>query len=102
MEWDPIPWFTTVGEDFREACGVGRGSFGLNVLLRNGDRVFLTYLTAGRGVESLGSVWSFLDLTPLGRQEDWEDSPEGRPQTPPYTWWRLHDEYGLSLEEATG
>jgi predicted dithiol-disulfide oxidoreductase (DUF899 family) len=37
---------------------------------------------------------TFLDLTPLGRQEDWEDSPAGRPQTPPYEWWRLHDEYG--------
>lgn len=34
-----------------------------------------------------------LDLTPYGRQEDWEDSPDGRPQTPPYRWWRLHDEY---------
>ena len=46
-----------------------------------------------RGVEALGSTWTFLDLTPLGRQEDWEDSPEGWPQTRPYEWWRLHDEY---------
>jgi predicted dithiol-disulfide oxidoreductase (DUF899 family) len=45
------------------------------------------------GVESLGSVWTFLDLTPMGRQEEWEDSPEGTPQTPPYEWWRRHDEY---------
>jgi predicted dithiol-disulfide oxidoreductase (DUF899 family) len=45
-------------------------------------------------VEALGSVWSFLDLTPLGRQETWEDSPAGHPQTPPYVWWRRHDEYG--------
>jgi predicted dithiol-disulfide oxidoreductase (DUF899 family) len=35
-----------------------------------------------------------VDLTPLGRQEEWEDSPEGYPQTPPYQWWRRHDEYG--------
>ena len=34
-----------------------------------------------------------VDLTPLGRQEQWEDSPVGRPQTPPYQWWRRHDEY---------
>ena len=47
----------------------------------------------GRGVEALGSVWTFLDLTPLGRQEEWEDTPPGRPQTPPYQWWRLHDSY---------
>ena len=51
----------------------------------------------GRGVEALGSVWTFLDLTPLGRQEEWEDTPPGRPQTPPYRWWRLHDEYGASV-----
>jgi predicted dithiol-disulfide oxidoreductase (DUF899 family) len=44
-------------------------------------------------VEALGTVWSLLDLTPLGRQETWEDSPPGRPQTEPYTWWRRHDEY---------
>ena len=47
----------------------------------------------GRGVEALGSVWTFLDLTPLGRQEEWEDTPPGRPQSPPYQWWRLHDSY---------
>ena len=40
-----------------------------------------------------GSVWTFLDLTPFGRQETWEDSPAGWPQTPPYEWWRRHDEY---------
>ena len=37
---------------------------------------------------------TLLDLTPFGRQEAWEDSPEGYPQTPPYAWWRRHDEYG--------
>jgi predicted dithiol-disulfide oxidoreductase (DUF899 family) len=61
------------------------------VFLRDGDRVFLTYETWGRGVEALGSVWTFLDLTPLGRQEEWEDTPPGRPQTPPYQWWRPQD-----------
>jgi predicted dithiol-disulfide oxidoreductase (DUF899 family) len=33
-------------------------------------------------------------MTALGRQEEWEDSPEGYPQTPPYEWWNWHDEYG--------
>ncbi|MEO8691019.1 MAG: DUF899 family protein, partial [Solirubrobacteraceae bacterium] len=46
-----------------------------------------------RGDEAMGSTWSYLDLTALGRQEEWEDSPEGSPQTPPYQWWHLHDEY---------
>ena len=64
------------------------------MFLREGDRAFLTYETRGRGVEALGSVWTFLDLTPFGRQETWEDSPAGYPQTPPYAWWRPHDAYG--------
>jgi len=69
-------------------------SFGLSIFIRDGDRVFQTYFTSGRGVEHLGSNWSYLDLTPFGRQEDWEDSPEGWPQTRPYVWWRHHDRYG--------
>jgi predicted dithiol-disulfide oxidoreductase (DUF899 family) len=91
MDWS-IPWYTVIGEDFQKARGTTE-YFSLDVYLRDGDRVFLTYATTGRGVEALGSVWTFLDLTPLGRQEEWEETPPGRPQTPPYAWWRLHDEY---------
>lgn len=87
-----IPWYTVVGDGFQEACGTTE-YFALDVFLRDGDRVFLTYATTSRGVEALGSVWTFLDLTPLGRQEEWEDTPAGRPQGPPYKWWRRHDEY---------
>ena len=91
MGWE-MPWYTVIGEDFQTARGTTE-YFSLDVYLRDGERVFLTYATAGRGVEALGSVWTFLDLTPFGRQEEWEDTPPGRPQTPPYGWWRLHDEY---------
>ena len=91
MGWS-IPWYSTLDEEFNAACGI-RGGFGLSVFLRDGERVFRTYFTSSRGVEALGSTWTFLDLTPLGRQENWEDSPEGYPQTPRYEWWRLHDEY---------
>jgi predicted dithiol-disulfide oxidoreductase (DUF899 family) len=91
MGWT-VPWYSTVGNAFSAACGITTG-FGLSVFLRDCDRVFRTYFTSGRGVEALGSTWTFLDLTPLGRQEDWEESPAGRPQAPPYEWWRLHDEY---------
>lgn len=56
-------------------------------------RFFRTHFTNGRAAETIAPVWSFLDLTPLGRQQTWEDSPEGYPQDPPYSWWRLHDEY---------
>jgi predicted dithiol-disulfide oxidoreductase (DUF899 family) len=90
MGWT-IPWFTTT-DDFSRDFDVP-DYFGFNVFLRDGDQVFRTYFTNGRAAEAIGSVWSFLDLTPLGRQEIWEDSPEGYPQNPPYAWWRLHDEY---------
>ena len=91
MGWQ-IPWYTDTLE-FQEAYDTTEW-FAFDVFLRDGDRAFLTYRTRSRGLESIGTVWSFLDRTPLGRQEEWEDSPADRPQTPPYGWWRLHDEYG--------
>ena len=90
MGWN-IPWFTTT-DVFSEDFGVAE-YFGLNVFVREGEEVYRTYFTGGRAAEAIGPVWSFLDITPLGRQETWEDSPEGYPQDPPYSWWRLHDEY---------
>ena len=60
------------------------------------DRVFLTYLLDGRGDEMVGGIYSYLDITPLGRQEEWEDSPEGYPQGETHVWVRLHDEYDSS------
>jgi predicted dithiol-disulfide oxidoreductase (DUF899 family) len=56
--------------------------------------VYRTYFVNGRGDEAMGTTWSYLDITPLGRQEEWEDLPEGYPRTPPYEWWRWHDGYG--------
>ena len=91
MGWE-VPWYTVVGDGFQTERGTTE-YFSLDVYLRDGDRVFLTYATRARGVEALGSVWTFLDLTPFGRQEEWEDTPPGRPQGPKYQWWRLHDEY---------
>jgi predicted dithiol-disulfide oxidoreductase (DUF899 family) len=95
MGWK-VPWFSSADSDFNVDFGVTTKegeTFGLSVFLRDGDQVFHTYFTADRGVEALGSSWTFLDLTPFGRQEDWEDTPAGRPQTAPYQWWRRHDEY---------
>jgi predicted dithiol-disulfide oxidoreductase (DUF899 family) len=95
MGWK-VPWFSSADSDFNVDFGVTTKegeTFGLSIFLRDGDQVFHTYFTADRGVEALGSSWTFLDLTPFGRQEDWEDTPAGRPQTAPYQWWRRHDEY---------
>jgi len=91
MGWQ-LPFFSSARNDFAADCGTAEG-FGLSVFLRDGDRVFRTYFTTDRGVEAVGTVWSILDRTPFGRQETWEDTPAGRPQTAPYQWWRLHDEY---------
>ena len=90
MGWK-VPWFTTK-DDFGEDFGVGEWH-GTNAFLRDGDQVFRTYFVNDRGDEALGSVWSYLDMTALGRQEEWEDSPAGVPQGPPYAWWRKHDAY---------
>jgi predicted dithiol-disulfide oxidoreductase (DUF899 family) len=103
MGW-AIPWYSSFDSGFNVDFGVGPEtpqegvyqdgeSFGLSVFVRDDNGVFRTYFTTHRGVEALGSVWTFLDLTPLGRQENWEDSPAGYPQTRPYEWWRRHDEY---------
>jgi predicted dithiol-disulfide oxidoreductase (DUF899 family) len=93
MGWD-IPWYT-ITDDFDADFGVDE-YHGTNAFYRGGDRIFRTYFVNNRGDEAMGSTWSYLDLTALGRQEEWEDSPDGYPQTPPYQWWRLHDEYGKS------
>jgi predicted dithiol-disulfide oxidoreductase (DUF899 family) len=110
MGWE-FPWYSSADSDFNVDFGVSPErpqpdhyqdgeAFGLSALLRDGDGVYRTYYTNGRGVEALGSVWTLLDLTPLGRQETWEDSPKGHPQSPPYVWWRRHDEYDTKREEG--
>src|SRR3954447_10008651 len=91
MGWEQIPWFT-ITDDFDADHGVGEWH-GTNAFIRDGDKVFRTYFVDSRGDEAMGSTWAYLDITALGRQEQWEDSPDGYPQTPPYQWWSLHDEY---------
>ncbi len=91
-----LPWFSSFGSDFNYDFGVTTDegeTFGLSVFLHDGDKIFQTYFTDGRGVEYLGGNWSFLDLTPYGRQENWEDSPVGCPQSAPFEWWKHHDRY---------
>ena len=91
MGWE-IPWYTLT-DDFDADFGVDEWH-GTNAFLRENKKVFRTYFVDKRGDEAMGSTWSYLDLTALGRQEEWEDSPQGYPQTPPYQWWNLHDQYG--------
>ncbi|MGO1718477.1 MAG: DUF899 domain-containing protein, partial [Halomonas sp.] len=97
MGWAyPIPWYSSYESDFNVDFGVTTDEgerHGASVFLRDGNDIYRTYFTGARGVEYLGSLWTYLDLTLFGRQETWEDSPEGWPQTVPYGWNRRHDEY---------
>lgn len=98
MGW-PHRWVSSANNSFNSDFGmtVPEGEqHGLSVFLRDGADVYRTYFTSRRGCEAVGNVWGFLDVTPYGRQENWEDSPPGWPQTPPYEWWRRHDEYPAS------
>ncbi len=90
MGWQ-IPWYT-ITDDFDRDFGVDEWH-GTNAFIRDGAQVFRTYFINNRGDEALGTTWSFLDMTALGRQEDWEDSPDGYPQSPAYAWWNWHDAY---------
>jgi predicted dithiol-disulfide oxidoreductase (DUF899 family) len=105
MGWDGIPWYSDGEGDFGIDFGFSPPEpkpnehqdgemFGLNVFIRDDDgRVYRTYFAEWRGIEAIGTVWSILDRTPLGRQEEWEETPDGRPQGPKYEWWRHHDRY---------
>jgi predicted dithiol-disulfide oxidoreductase (DUF899 family) len=90
MGWT-MPWYSLT-DDFDADFGVAEWH-GTNAFIREDEQIYRTYFIDSRGDEAMGSTWSYLDMTALGRQEEWEDSPEGYPQTPPYQWWNLHDEY---------
>jgi predicted dithiol-disulfide oxidoreductase (DUF899 family) len=92
MGWEEIPWYT-ITDDFDKDFGVDEWH-GTNAFIREGDQVFRTYFVDARGDEAMGTTWAYLDITALGRQEEWEDSPEGYPQSAPYQWWNYHDAYG--------
>jgi predicted dithiol-disulfide oxidoreductase (DUF899 family) len=90
MGWD-IPWYTI--EDAFDADFDVEEWHGTNVFIQDDDQIFRTYFIDKRGDEAIGGTWAYLDITPLGRQEIWEDSPEDYPQTQAYVWWNRHDEY---------
>jgi predicted dithiol-disulfide oxidoreductase (DUF899 family) len=78
-----MPFVSSHGTPFADDCGA-TGTFMLSVFLRDGDDVYRTYSTTARGADRLLFVNNILDLSPYGRQEDWEDSPPGWPQYPTY------------------
>ena len=119
MGWT-IPWYSSFGSDFNydfhvtldetvapveynytdKAVLLEKGesyftdgeSHALSVFLRDGDNVFHTYSAYARGTDLLVGTYNYLDMTALGRQEDWEE-PRGRSDGPFMAWLRRHDEY---------
>jgi predicted dithiol-disulfide oxidoreductase (DUF899 family) len=103
MSWN-LPWVSSEHNTFNTDFGLTTEQgeqHGLSVFVRDGDEIYRTYFTTARGTEPLGTTWMLLDVTPFGRQEKWEDSPEGRPQSAPYQWWRRHDEYDKTTGRAS-
>jgi predicted dithiol-disulfide oxidoreductase (DUF899 family) len=83
-----MTWYSTANSTFGADVGApAGGGFAVNVFLRDGDRVFRTWHTDGRGTEQLGYSFGLIDLLPYGRQEVWQDSPQGWPQSPTYSRW---------------
>ncbi|HEX7322644.1 MAG TPA: DUF899 family protein [Mycobacterium sp.] len=86
-----MTWYSSAQSPFSADMadpGVPPGAgFAVNVFLRDGDTVYRTWQTSGRGTEQLGHMFGLLDVLPYGRQEVWQDSPEGWPQSPTYSKW---------------
>ena len=72
------PWYSVRGVEAPVGTEEGR----ITSYLRDGDRVFRTYTTTGRGNEPVNPSLSLLDMTPYGRREGWQDNPEGWPAAP--------------------
>ncbi|XVU29900.1 DUF899 domain-containing protein [Actinoplanes sp. CA-054009] len=83
-----MTWYSTAGSPFgADVDAPAGGGFAMNVFLRDGDTVYRTWHTTGRGVELLTYTFALVDVLPYGRQEEWQDSPEGWPQSPAYSGW---------------
>jgi predicted dithiol-disulfide oxidoreductase (DUF899 family) len=80
-----MPWFTS-GE-----------LHGVSVFLRDADSIYHTYSTYARGTDLLNGTYNYLDLTPLGRQEDWEEPP-GRSDTSALGWVRHPNKYSAKRD----
>ena len=96
--WEHIPWYTLT-DAFDADFGVDEWHG--HERLHPAGRADLPHLLHQRPRRRVGAAntWTYLDLTALGRQEAWEDSPEGYPQTPPYQWWKWHDAYDADASE---
>jgi predicted dithiol-disulfide oxidoreductase (DUF899 family) len=96
-----MTWYSTANSPFGTDMGAPPGGgFQVNVFLRVGDEVCRTYNTQGRGTEQLGYSFGLIDLLPYGRQEEWQDSPEGWPQSPTYSRWAPPEAFARYADQA--
>lgn len=97
-----LEWYSSSESSFATDVDAPPGNgFAINVFLRDGDTVYRTWHTEGRGVEQLGHVFGFLDVLPWGRQEQWQDSPAGWPQRPTYAGWAGAEEIAHHYGEGS-
>lgn len=83
-----MDWYSTADSDFgADVDAPPGGGFAVNVFLRDGETVYRTWHTNGRGTEQLSHTFAFVDVLPYGRQEVWQDSPPGWPQSDTYDKW---------------
>jgi predicted dithiol-disulfide oxidoreductase (DUF899 family) len=96
-----MTWYSTADSSFGADMGAPpEGGFQVNVFLRAGDTVYRTYNTQGRGTEQLSHTFALIDLLPYGRQEEWQDSPEGWPQSPTYSRWAPAEAFARYAEQS--
>lgn len=97
-----MEWFSAAGTGFGAEMDAAPGAgFAVNVFMRDGDRVYRTWHTNGRGTEQLSHTFALIDLLPWGRQEVWQDSPDGWPQRPTYSGWAGSEQIADSYGEGT-
>lgn len=97
-----MDWYSTADSPFGVDMGAPpAGGFQLNVFLRVDDTVYRTYNTQGRGVEQLSHTFPLIDLLPYGRQEEWQDSPDGWPQGPAYSRWAPSESFARYADDPS-
>ncbi|MBO1330146.1 DUF899 family protein [Streptomyces sp. VRA16 Mangrove soil] len=95
-----MEWYSTAHSPFGSDVGAPPdGGFAVNVFLRDGDTVYRTWHTSGRGTEQLSHLFGLVDLLPYGRQEEWQDVPDGWPQSPTYSRWASSQEIAAAYGE---
>jgi predicted dithiol-disulfide oxidoreductase (DUF899 family) len=92
------PWYSV--RDLPAPVGGEMGHF--TAFLRDGDRAFLTYDTTGRGTEAASGSFALLDMTPYGRGEAWQDTPDGWPEGQHACWYWRTDVDGAGTWGPTG